>query len=64
MQSKSQERLPQPSGCVSAYNVMRGCPLYFRIYSPDPASPCPVPEKFSCSEKTAPVGFEKSAECD
>lgn len=64
LQSKSQERLAQPTGCVSAYNVMRGCPLYFRIYSPNPAEPCTMPAAFSCSEKTAPIGFEKSGDCD
>ncbi|HML29506.1 MAG TPA: glycosyltransferase family 39 protein [Hyphomicrobium sp.] len=64
LQSKFQDRLPQPTGCVSAYNVMRGCPLYFRIYSPNPAEPCRMPAEFACSEKTAPIGFEKSGDCD
>lgn len=64
LQSQSQDRLPQPTACVSVYNVMRGCPLYFRIYSPNPAEPCTVPSEFKCSEKTAPIGFEKSGNCD
>lgn len=64
LQSKFQDRLAQPTGCVSAYNVMRGCPLYFRIYSPNPAEPCTMPAEFACSEKKAPIGFEKSTDCD
>ena len=64
LQSKSQDRMPQPTGCVSGYNVMRGCSVHFRIYSPNPAEPCAIPAEFACSEKTAPIGFEKSASCD
>ena len=64
LQSKSQDPLPPPTGCVSAYNVMRGCPLYFRIYSPNPAQPCAVPAEFACPPDAAPVGFEKSGDCD
>ncbi|MFA5955293.1 ArnT family glycosyltransferase [Hyphomicrobium sp.] len=64
LESKSQEPLPPPTACVSAYNVMRGCPLHFRIYSPNPAEPCAVPAEFACSEKAAPIGFEKSGDCD
>ncbi len=64
LQSKSQDPLPQPIGCVPVYNVMRGCPLYFRIYPPNPAEPCTVPGKFACPEKAAPLGFEKSGDCD
>lgn len=64
LQSQSQSRLAQPAGCVSAYNAMRGCPLYFRIYSPDPTEPCAFPAEFACSEKTAPLGYEKSSDCD
>ena len=30
--AKSQSPLPPASGCVTAYNVMRGCPLQFRIF--------------------------------
>ena len=64
LQSKSLEPLPPPSGCVSAYNVMRGCPLHFRIYSPDPAMPCAIPAEFACSDNAEPIGFEKSGDCD
>jgi 4-amino-4-deoxy-L-arabinose transferase-like glycosyltransferase len=65
LQSKSQDRLPpQPTGCVSAYNVMRGCPLYFRIYSPNPAEPCSIPAEFACTDKVKGMGFEKSGDCD
>ncbi|MFT3733336.1 MAG: glycosyltransferase family 39 protein [Hyphomicrobium sp.] len=64
LQSKSQAPLQQPAGCVSVYNVMRGCPLYFRIYSADPSAPCTMPAKFACSDKVEHVGFEKSGDCD
>jgi 4-amino-4-deoxy-L-arabinose transferase-like glycosyltransferase len=64
LQSKSQDPLPPPTGCVSAYNVMRGCPLYLRIYSPNPAQPCAVPAEFACPPDAVPVGFEKSGDCD
>ncbi len=64
LQSQSQDRLPQPIGCVSTYNMMRGCPLHFRIYAPNPSAPCAIPAEFACSEKAAPLGFEKSADCD
>lgn len=64
LQSQSQDRLAQPSGCVSAYNVMRGCPLHFRIYSSNPAEPCVISTEFACSERAAPLGFEKAGDCD
>jgi 4-amino-4-deoxy-L-arabinose transferase-like glycosyltransferase len=64
LQSKLQEPLPPPTGCVSAYNVMRGCPLHFRVYSPNPARPCAIPAKFACSDNSASSGPEKSGDCD
>ncbi|WP_245280083.1 glycosyltransferase family 39 protein [Hyphomicrobium sp. 99] len=64
LQSKSQAPLPPPTGCVSAYNVMRGCPLHFRIYSPNPAEPCTVPAEFACPENVPQTGPEKSGDCD
>lgn len=64
LQSKSQPPLPPPTGCVTAYNVMRGCPLHFRIYSPNPAQPCAVPAAFVCPENTPQTGPEKSGDCD
>ncbi len=64
LQSKSQPPLPPPTGCVTAYNVMRGCPLHFRIYSPNPAQPCAVPAAFVCPENIPQTGPEKSGDCD
>lgn len=64
LQSKSQAPLPPPTGCVTAYNVMRGCPLHFRIYSPNPAQPCAVPAAFVCPENIPQTGPEKSGDCD
>ncbi|MBY0560945.1 glycosyltransferase family 39 protein [Hyphomicrobium sp.] len=64
LQSKSLAPLPPPVGCVSAYNVMRGCPLHFRIYSPNPSEPCTIPAEFACPENTPKTGPEKSGDCD
>lgn len=64
LQSKSQAPLPPPTGCVTAYNVMRGCPLHFRIYSPNPAQPCAVPAAFVCPENIPQTGPQKSGDCD
>lgn len=64
LQSKSLAPLPPPVGCVSAYNVMRGCPLHFRIYSPNPSEPCTIPSEFACPENTPKTGPEKSGDCD
>ncbi|MGO4683182.1 ArnT family glycosyltransferase [Hyphomicrobium sp. 2TAF46] len=64
LQSKSQAPLPPPTGCVTAYNVMRGCALHFRIYSPNPAQPCAVPAAFVCPENIPQTGPEKSGDCD
>jgi 4-amino-4-deoxy-L-arabinose transferase-like glycosyltransferase len=64
LQSKSLAPLPPPTGCVSAYNVMRGCPLHFRIYSPNPSEPCTIPAEFACPENTPRTGPEKSGDCD
>jgi 4-amino-4-deoxy-L-arabinose transferase-like glycosyltransferase len=64
LQSKSLGTLPAPAGCVAGYNVMRGCPLHFRIYSPDPAKPCVMPARFACSDDARAAGFQKSGDCD
>ncbi|MBS0239402.1 MAG: glycosyltransferase family 39 protein [Proteobacteria bacterium] len=64
LQSKSQAPLPPPTGCVTAYNVMRGCPLHFRIYSPNPAQPCAVPAAYVCPENIPQSGPQKSGDCD
>jgi 4-amino-4-deoxy-L-arabinose transferase-like glycosyltransferase len=62
--TSSKPPLPNPSGCVSAYNVMRGCPVHFRIYDLNPAQPCKIPANFACAPDAAPAGPQKSGNCD
>jgi 4-amino-4-deoxy-L-arabinose transferase-like glycosyltransferase len=56
--------LPPPKACVSAYNVMRGCPLHFRIYETRTSAPCAFPEGLACTENPLPAGPQKSGDCD
>jgi hypothetical protein len=62
--TSSKPPLPSPSGCVSAYNVMRGCPVHFRIYDLNPAQPCKIPANFACAPDATPAGPQKSGNCD
>jgi len=62
--TSSKPPLPSPSGCVSAYNVMRGCPVHFRIYDMDGGQPCQIPESFACLPNAEPTGPQKSGNCD
>jgi 4-amino-4-deoxy-L-arabinose transferase-like glycosyltransferase len=62
--ASSRAPLPSPSGCVTAYNVMRGCPVHFRIYDTDPAKPCEIPAKFACRLNPEPAGPQKAGRCD
>ncbi len=64
LQASSQSPLPAPSACVSAYNVMRGCPLHFRIYEIGAAEPCRFPANLACSDNPEPAGPRKSGDCD
>ena len=64
LQAKSQSLLPPPSACVSAYNVMRGCPLHFRIYETGAGEPCRFPANLACSDNPQPAGPQKSGDCD
>ena len=64
LDAKSQSPLPPPSGCVSAYNVMRGCPLHFRIFETGAARPCTLPANLACSGNPEPSGPQKSGDCD
>jgi hypothetical protein len=64
LQSKSQRVLPQPSGCVSAYNVMRGCPVRFEIHETGAETPCAIPAEFACQNSPAAAGWQKSGDCD
>jgi 4-amino-4-deoxy-L-arabinose transferase-like glycosyltransferase len=61
---KSQSTLPQPSGCVSAYNVMRGCPVHFKIYETGAGKPCTIPAEFACQNNPAAASWQKSGDCD
>lgn len=62
--TSSRPPLPAPSGCVSAYNVMRGCPVHFRIYDMDAGQPCKIPARFACRPDEQPAGPQKSGNCD
>jgi len=46
-----QADVPEPAGCVKAFNVMRGCPLSFSIYvtgAPRLDAECKIPPRFAC----------------
>ena len=62
--AKSQSPLPPASGCVTAYNVMRGCPLQFRIFETGTAQPCALPADLACAGKPRPAGPQKPGNCD
>jgi 4-amino-4-deoxy-L-arabinose transferase-like glycosyltransferase len=62
--TKSRPPLPPPSGCVSAYNVMRGCPVHFRIYDTSAKSSCALPAKYACRSNPEPAGPQKAGNCD
>ena len=53
--------LPERSGCVEGFNVMRGCPMSFSIYvsgGPAALAPgCAMPERYACRKPVpAPAG--------
>jgi 4-amino-4-deoxy-L-arabinose transferase-like glycosyltransferase len=62
--AKSQSPLPPASGCVTAYNVMRGCPLQFRIFETGTAQPCALPAALACTGHPRPAGPQKPGNCD
>lgn len=62
--TSSQPPLPEPIGCVTAYNVMRGCPVHFRIYDTNTQQPCEIPAQFACQRTAEPAGPQKSGNCD
>ncbi len=47
--TRFQYRRPRPVACVEAYNMMRGCPLYFEILSTGDNSACAAREQFPCT---------------
>lgn len=47
--SRMQYRRPKTVGCVEAFNVMRGCPLYFTISATGPLDGCQARETFACT---------------
>lgn len=55
--------LSQPSACVTVYNVMRGCPLSFRIYETGAGRRCAFREDFDCNAQPPPPSFS-SKDCD
>ena len=47
--ARFQYRRPRSVACVEAFNAMRGCKLYFEIYSTGDVSACTAREKFPCT---------------
>lgn len=50
-------KLPGPAiGCVTAFNVMRGCPLSFTMFVPEGSNTCKAAPNFRCDtdEKVSP----------
>ena len=47
--NRMQYRRRSPLAGVEAYNVMRGCPLYFTIVATGDVSSCANAEKFPCT---------------
>ena len=64
LEAKTQKGLPPVAGCVAAYNVMRGCPLRFRVYATGGAGPCVLPAEFACDPKVPATDPQKSGKCD
>lgn len=63
-EAKTGQALWAASHCISAYNVMRGCPLQFRVYETGAAAPCEIPAKFACSSPAASGRPQVSGDCD
>lgn len=51
--NRSQYRRPRAIACVEAYNVMRGCPLFFTIVSTGDTASCGNRDQFPCDETFA-----------
>ena len=51
--NRFQFRRPRMFGCVEAYNVARGCKLYFRLAAAGDISSCKMPQRFACNEAFA-----------
>lgn len=47
--NRSQYRRLKPLACVEAYNVMRGCPLFFTIVATGPVQSCAARGAFPCT---------------
>lgn len=47
--NRMQYRRMSPLACVQAYNVMRGCPLYFTIVATGDTAACQNRERFPCT---------------
>lgn len=59
-------KLPARTGCVEAFNVMRGCPLVFSIYvtgAPKLDPGCKVPERFSCKGPLPQTPADTQSRC-
>ena len=64
VEAKPQQTLAQPTACISAYNVMRGCPLRFEVYEAGIVGRCDVPAEFVCGSGKNATGPQFSKDCD
>jgi hypothetical protein len=59
--------LPERQGCVSAFNVMRGCPLSFSIYVSGGeqalAPGCAVDPRFACTKPIQTGSDARASRC-
>ncbi|MEQ1714981.1 MAG: glycosyltransferase family 39 protein, partial [Hyphomicrobium sp.] len=64
--NRSQYRRMKPLACVEAYNVMRGCPLYFTVVATGDVSACTARTAFPCTQAfhNAAAAARHSNACD
>ena len=64
--NRFQFRRPRMLGCVEAYNVVRGCKLYFRLAATGDISNCKLPVLFACNEafNNAAIQARENKACD
>ncbi len=58
--------IPEPAGCVEAFNVMRGCPLSFSIYitgAPRLDPECRIAPRYACKGKPPMTPAGSASRC-
>jgi 4-amino-4-deoxy-L-arabinose transferase-like glycosyltransferase len=55
--------LPAAAACINVYNVMRGCPLKFRVYDTGAGARCRFPAEFDCKTQPPPPAWAQD-DCD